>query len=202
MPTPIVWKDEDGNEHSLGVLLPNDFTSEALITIDTSHHHIQHGYAFTVEHNNSNGSGTKATISFTTPDTDTQCHLVASVRSNVEVFYTLHEGAVMAAAGADYLARNLNRRVERKSEVTSAGSTGGDGYVTLGGTISSEDLILETIHFGSGKLGGEGRSMREWVLKRNTTYALEVESEAASSEVTVEAHWYEITPPKHIITEM
>ncbi len=43
------------------------------------------------------------------------------------------------------------------------------------------------------KQGGEERGTTEWILKPSTTYAIEVESEASSSEVMVEMDWYEHT---------
>ena len=171
-----------------------DASTNSLNCISYEHHEIHGGSLYTAEDNASGGSGTKATISFTTPDTTKWAHAIFTVRANVESHYTLGEGAtITAASGADYVPRNQNRNSGNASALISAGSAGGAGKVTIGGTVTNFGTVLETIHFGSGKQGGEGRGMREWVLKQNTTYACEVETEAASSECTIEIHWYEHT---------
>lgn len=197
MATPIVWVDTDGNEHSFDELFSEDALSGDLISIMHPHHEIHKGMAFTAEHNVAGGSGTKATISFTTPNTSKLCHMLVTMRANVESFYTFGEGAtVTASSGSDYVPRNRHRESVNVTGLISAGSSGGAGKVTLGGTVSDFGTVLETLHIGIGKQGGESRDIREWVLKRDTTYALEVESEATSSEVTVEIHYYEIISNK------
>lgn len=170
-----------------------DQTTNALISILHPHHEVHAGRMFTCEHNVEDGSGAKATISFTTPDTAQWAHVVITVRSNVEAHYTLGEGATITAdSGDDYVPRHMNRNKNGiGSSLISAGSAGGADNVTLGGTVTNFGLILETIHFGSSKIGGEGRGTREWVLKQNTTYACEIEAEGSSADITIELHWYE-----------
>lgn len=182
--------DSSGNEFLI------DLITNAFGTIDTSHHEIHEGDAYTVEHNNSGGSGIKATISFKTANTTKWIHLLASMRSNVESNYKLCEApTITAASGSDYVCRNKNRNSGNTSGLISEGSAGGVGFVTLGATVSAEGLVLETLHFGQGKQGGgEGRNVREWVLKQDTIYALVLTSEAAASDITIEMHWYEHDP--------
>lgn len=188
----IYWKDREGNEHTIDELLVFDSMAGILVTLGTDLYGINQGNSFTAEHNAAGGSGTKATISFTTPPIGDMIHLLVAMRSNVEAFYTLGEGVtVTAASGSDYVPRNRNRRSTHTSKVVSAGSAGGKGYVTLGGAVTDFGTTLETLHFGAGKVGGEITELRNWVLKPNTTYAVEVESEAASSEITVEIHYHE-----------
>lgn len=188
----ITYQDKHGNEKTLDLLLKHDELVGELIVVLHPHHIIHAGYAFTAEHNASDGSGTKATISFTTPATGKLIHLLVTMRANVESFYTFGEGVtVTAVSGSDYAPRNRNRNSSLVTTLISAGSAGGAGMLTLGGAITDFGTVLETLHIGMGKQGGESRDIREWVLKRGTTYGLEVEAEAASSEVTIEIHYYE-----------
>ena len=170
-----------------------DQSTEALITIDYAHHDLHEGSMYHVHTSAAGGSGTKATISFTTPDTTQYFHLVFFYRSNVESLFTMGEGAtVTAVSGADYLARNRNRNDADTSTCISAGSAGGATYVTTGGTVTNFGATVDQDHFGSGqKTGGAERASNEWVLKRATTYAFEVESQAASSEVGLALTWYQ-----------
>ncbi|MCP4540160.1 MAG: hypothetical protein GY832_23730 [Chloroflexi bacterium] len=172
-----------------------DSSTNSLQTIEYEHHEIHSGSSYTMEHNAAGGSGTKATISFTTPNTTKWLHMVITARANVEAFYTLGEGAtITGASGADYAPRNKNRNSANTSGVISAGSAGGAGNATIGGTVTNFGTTLEMLHFGKGRQQpGASHGENEWILKQNTTYAFEVETEAASSEATVELHWYEHT---------
>ena len=173
-----------------------DGSTRALNVIDYEHHEIHSGSSFTAEHNAAGGSGTKATISFTTPAGTKYIHMVVETRTNVAAVYTLGEGAtVTAESGTNYLARN-KRRVATMNVATvlPAGSVPATaGNVTAGGTVTDFGTVLETIQVGSGKLGDNSRGTDEWVLAPGTVYALEMESEAATSEVRVSIHWYEHT---------
>ena len=57
--------------------------------------------------------------------------------------------------------------------------------------MSAFGTKLTELQVGSGKVGGEARGQGEWVLKKGTVYAFEIESQAATSEVSMELVWYE-----------
>ncbi len=197
MPNKVKFYDKHGNLKTLDELLVLDSMAGILVTLGVDLYGINEGTSFTAEHNAAGGSGTKATISFTTPPQIKMVHLLLAMRSNVEAFYTLGEAVtVTAASGSDYAPRNRNRMSKNTSVVISAGSTGGTGYVTLCGAVTDFGTTLETLHFGTSKVGGEITELRNWVLKPDTTYAAEVESQAASSEVTIEIHYHE-----HLVRE-
>ena len=170
-----------------------DKSTGAQITITYPHHEVHSGSSFRASHFAAGGSGTKATISFTTADTDKWLHVIFTSRSNVEAIFTFGEGAtVTGSSGSDYAPRNRNRNSTKTSGVSGAGSAGAAGNCTVGGTVTDFGTILEQLHFGSGvKVGGDTRGTAEWVLAPNTVYAVEIESQAASSEVFVDADWYE-----------
>ena len=185
------WVDDGGKV----MKVPFDKTTGGLLTIDYAHHEIHDGGSYRASHSAAGGSGTKATVSFKTPDTSKWLHVVIGARSNVEAIYTLGEAAtVTASSGSDYAPRNRNRNSTNTSGVSGAGSAGGAGNCTIGATVTGFGTVLEVIHFGDGKkAGGDARGSAEWILKPNTVYAAEVESQAVTSEVSIDIDWYEHT---------
>ena len=173
-----------------------DGSTHATNTIDYAHHEVHDGSSFTAEHNAAGGSATKATISFTTPAGTKYFHIVIEARTNVAAVYTLGEGAtVTAESGTNYLARNKRRVATMNvSTVLPAGSVPATaGNVTVGGTVTDFGTVLETFQVGSGRVGDNARGVDEWILAPSTVYAIEMESQAATSEVRVSIHWYEHT---------
>ena len=171
-----------------------DAATNVMETIEYEHHEIHSGSSYHAYANAAGGSGTKATITFTTPDTLKWAHVVVSGVSNVIASFTFGEGAtVTSPTGSDFVPRNRNRNSDNVSGMISSGSAGGAGNVTTGATVTDFGTILQFQQMGAGKVGGESRGAAEWVLKRNTTYALECESQAATSEVHVNLEWYEHT---------
>ena len=171
-----------------------DASTGSLQTVSYEHHEVHSGSAYIATNNAAGGAGTKATISFSTPDSTKWIHALFSARSNVEAEFTLGEAAtITASSGDNYQPRNKNRNSANTSGLSGAGSAGVVGNVTTGGNVTSFGTVLETVHFGIGRTGGESRGANEWVLKQNTTYAAEVVSEAATSDVSIEMHWYEHT---------
>ena len=174
--------------------IPSDGTTASLLVIDHTHHKIHEGVMYHATANAAGGLGTKATLSFTTPNTTKWAHMLIHTRSNVEAIYTLGEGAtITAASGSNWPATNKNRNSTNTSDMISAGSSSGAGYITVNATVTSAGNVIDNDHFGIGRSGGESRNDDEWILKQNTTYAAEVISEAATSEVSISIEWYEHT---------
>ena len=172
-----------------------DASTGSLMMVSYEHHEAHSGSAYLVTNNAAGGDGTKSTVTFATPDTTKWIHVIATARSNVEALFTVGEAATISApSGINYQPRNKNRNSTKTSGLLPAGSTGLVGNVTTGATVTSFGTVLEEIHFGSGvKSGGSERGQNEWVLRQNTTYAFEVQSQAATSEVSIDLHWYEHT---------
>lgn len=176
-----------------GIPASIDASTETLQTIDHSHHKILEGDAYTAKVQAEGGVGTKATITFTTSDTAKWMHIIIHARSNVEAHYTLGESPTITAdTGTNFIVYNRNRNSDNES-LTKGTRTATAGQMTEGATVTNLGTILEQVHLGSGRAGGENRSDDEWVLKQNTTYVLECESEAATSDVLIEIDWYEHT---------
>lgn len=161
--------------------------------IDSAHAHIHEGEGYTTEHNAAGASGTKATITFTTPSGSKLIHLITHARSNVEAFYTLGEGPTITADTGTNKAPTARNRSNIVASIVIGTRTATANNITFGATVSDFGTILEQLHFGLGKIGGEDRADDEWILKPSTTYALEIESQANSSEIFIEADWYEHT---------
>ena len=161
-------------------------------TILNDHAKIHESASYHTYVNASGGSGTKATVSFTTPNTTTWIHLLIIARANVESFLTLGEGAtITASSGVNFTPYNRQRNSVNTSVLISAGSAGGAGNVTTGGAVTNFGTTLQLEHLGNNKMGEESRGTSEWILKQNTTYAIELETEAASSEAFISLEWYE-----------
>lgn len=168
-----------------------DATNNARLAVDHAHHKIHIGGAYTFETSAAGGAGIKATITFTTADSTEWVHAVIHTRSNVEAIYTLGESPTISAdTGTMAPAILRNRNLSNPSLLKGTLRANADS-LTEGATVTDFGTILELIHFGNGKQGGETRSDDEWILKQNTTYAMEVESEAANSEIMIEIDWYE-----------
>ena len=171
-----------------------DQSTNVLSIVEYEHHEIHSGSMFHAEDSAAGGSGTKATISFKTPNTTKWAHVVFTARTNVAAVVTMGEGCtVTGASGADYAPKNKNRNIAKSSTLIAEGSAGGAGNVTIGGAVTNFGTTLTELQLGSGREGGDVRGLGEWVLKANTIYAFEVESQAASSEVNIELVWYEHT---------
>jgi len=172
-----------------------DGSTETLMQLNYEHHEIHSGSMFHAEANAAGGSGTKATITFKTPNSNKWAHVLFTARSNAASVMTIGEAAtVTAASGTNYAPKNKNRNHATASVLIAEGSAGGAGNVTTGATVTSFGTELTSVQMGAGvKEGGETRGTGEWVLRANTVYAFEVESQAASSEVNVELTWYEHT---------
>jgi len=174
-----------------------DASTNTLQTIDYGHHEIHAGSGFHAEAKAAGGSGTKATITLTTPNTTKWAHVIVSFYSNVEAQVSVGEGAtVTAESGTTLPAYNRNRNSGTATTMISEGTTGGDaaGALTQGATVSNfGTALVDDRQIGSGREGGETRELGEWVLKQNTIYAFECESQAASSEVRVIIDYYEHT---------
>lgn len=196
--TQIQIVDSDDNEldinadGSINTNLPNiDNITNALLVINNAHHEIHSGRAYTAEVVATGGSGTKATITFTTPDTARWMHIIVHARSNVEAHYILGENPTITAdTGTNFIVCNRNRNSANVSGVIGTRIMEAEN-MTEGATVTDYGTILKEIHFGNGKVGGEVRGDDEWILKQNTTYVLEVVSEAASSDNMIEIDWYE-----------
>ncbi len=154
--------------------------------------HIHEANAYTASVQNEGGTGTKATITFKTPNTSVRMYMILHARCNVEAHYTLGEApTITGGSGTNFIVFNRERNsVKTSAMIATATATAGE--LTEGAIVTNLGLGIELRHFGSGKAGGANRGDDEWILKQNTVYVLEAESEAASSDVTVEMEWYEL----------
>lgn len=135
-----------------------DSRTHTLQTIEYEHHEVHAGSMYHAEHNASGGAGTRAIISFKTPNTTKWAHAVFEVRSNVESIYQLQEAASMGTGtGASYAPRNHDRNSTKTTTLknTSLGTDGTAGYVTVGCDYSGSTLTLFSTQIGSGKEGGK-----------------------------------------------
>ncbi len=106
-----------------------------------------------------------------------------------EVRVLLHEGGT-ATTGVAITSRNRNRGSSQSSTV----------QIYYSGTITTRDtgIELDSISIGgggatpSGKVGGGGDELLEWILKPSTDYQINVLNKSgAASIINVRGFWYE-----------
>ncbi len=204
MPTPIVWKDKDGNEHGLDELFPADKLSKTLITITDSHHRIHVGESFTVH-----------AVDETLANTDTIIIVFKTSKGNREVhmflfFSTLVGGSLELWEGATWDTNSgtatpiINRR-RRTNPVTSAlleDKTATPLFTATGnvlvnpnnlGTGSAISLDKQYAWGERGKVGaGFLRDEHEFVLIPNTSYAVVFTAIGASNKAQIHLNWHEV----------
>jgi len=175
-----------------------DASTNVLSTIGYAHHEIHAGSSFHAEAKAAGGAGTKATITFKTPAGTKWAHVFIHGTTNVAAQFSFGEGAtVTAGSGTTLPAYNRNRNSGTATTMISEGTTGADaaGALTQGATVSNfGTALIDDRQVGAGnKTGGESREDSEWVLDADTVYAIEMESQAATSEVSVRIDYYEHT---------
>jgi len=161
-----------------------DNATNAVMTIDYSHHEIHSGSHFFHFENNLLGSGAVRDLLIITPDTARWAHFTHYHRSTGEANFALYENTVTSADGTALIGQNRNRNVVDASIVA----------ISHTPTITDVGDLICVGHFGSGNnKGAEARSEAEIVLKQNTKYLLRINSEVNSNDITTNLDWYEHT---------
>ncbi len=169
--------------YGLGV----DNSTQALETVDYAHHEIHSGSSYSACYVNDAAASAFAKIFIQTPNTTKWDHLTFSVDAEDEVEVTLYEAAT--AAGTTVGATPINRN--RNSSKVS----GTNIYTSSAITATTSPTLLCKRHLAS--VFSTGKALRqddEFVLKQNTTYALQAENvSAGASQISINANWYEHT---------
>ena len=123
-------------------------------------------------------------LTWTTPNTENYMHMVIHAKCSALALFRFNEGWTGGGTAAGtQLVNNRNRNSNNVSSVT----------VSYGYTIVTGGVNLKTEYLAAGKFGsGEYRSINEWILRRNTNYAVNLFLDAAE-EAVISLHWYEHT---------
>jgi hypothetical protein len=174
-----------------------DAVSGAAIVIDYAHHEIHEGDAFSAYHSaTGKNDGDKINLYFKTPNTTKYIHAFTKWAGSGASYFRILEGpTVTANTGTNAQAiYNRNRNSSGTSAVVdnatspAANKYGVDVTITVDGT-----KIYEEYAGAARSSPGEGRSEAEFILKANTAYCFQVESDAAALSLFVAVSWYEHT---------
>lgn len=195
--------------HTIGGLISDsvariarvDSSTHALIVMDYEHHEIHDACAFSVvQIDLTMAANSQLNVCFTTADSDKLIHLASDSSCTLAAEVDLLEGPTVTADSGASAAP-----VNRYRDGTLVTSTVYDlqtvpviNRVQLGATISADGLVISSDAVGISKKGGttQGSGSRfEWVLKRNTTYAVRLlrGADVASGIGTLHLDWYEHT---------
>jgi hypothetical protein len=177
------WDGE--HEHPIRI----DKSTHALTTIEYGHHEVHDGSHYECYDGTANIGAEAAPLdaiqlTFLTPATK-EVHLVIHAKCSAAAVYTFTEGYTgEGTGGSSVVAYNKNRgSLNTAGMVVEKEATA----VVTGGTV------LETYTLSTGKFdAGESRSAQEWVLKKNTKYAVGLYLNAAGV-ATIQLSWYEHT---------
>ena len=182
---------------------PNDPTRQgefdnlfhAPLIVDIAHHEVHEGDMYSTNlYDEDAANNHVVNIFILTPATATpqkHMHMITQHSGSGEHYYSITEGCTYSSSGVAVTPTNRHRGSVKTSSVQSAysGSTkGSNAVVVTGGTVIWDDWT------GAGKsIGGEGRSLEEWILAPNTGYLYQIQSKAAGIQIDLEAIWYEHT---------
>jgi hypothetical protein len=172
-----------------------DKVTNSLQTVAYYHHEIHSGSAYRVWAQESVTANAPHTIALLTPNSAKQMHLegiVSSANSAILFFYEMPNAPT--ANGTPLTPRNANRNYTDNSATQ---------FVFEDSTLNlTANIILAHTHIGSAgnrpndpSFGGSSESRKEWVLKQNTWYALQVtDTSEDAQEMSIILDWYEHTP--------
>jgi len=172
-----------------------DKNTNTIQTIANYHHEIHSGSAYRVWAQESVTANTSHTLALLTPNSTKQIHLEALVTTANSSVLSLYEMPnAPTANGTPRTPRNANRNYADNSSTQ---------FVFEDSTLNlTANITLAHTHIGSTGLrpadpsfGGASESRKEWVLKQNTWYAIQViDTSGNAQEMSIILDWYEHTP--------
>jgi len=180
-----------------------DSLSGSIQVIDFAHHKIHEGDSFCVSHTlTAKNDGTYLTIYLKTPNAEKSIHMFTQWASSGASYFRIREYPVVTAnTGSSQLSVNRNRNSTNISEALDNATVPIAGYAMTDVTISDRTadvagskggLIIWQEYDGIGKqMTGGNRNDSEFILKKNTPYVFELESDASGLVLNANLYWYE-----------
>ena len=173
-----------------------DTATRALEFIDYAHHEIHAGSHYTAFHSaEGKNAGTTINIYLKTPNTTKWFHMFSVWSASGAAYFRVYEAPTITANTGSHSAPinnnrnslNLSAAIDNAA-APAANSISKDVTKTVDGTIILEEYA------GTGKtVGGTVRNDAELILKQNTVYCFEVESDALGLTLSFILAWYEHT---------
>lgn len=167
---------------------------------DKEHWEIHEGGSFTVSTLDEDmGDGDKINIGFKTPASKS-IHMIANFMSKTASHMTIYEGPSWSGTQGSGLAIPIMNRNRQSSNISTlltnlfeagfaaSGAVNSDLTGLGGGTILKQKFV-----FAANPVANPSpiRGQHEWLLSGGTQYAIQVESDAATSAAELELNWYE-----------
>ena len=173
-----------------------DRTTRTWQFIDYAHHEIHAGSSYMVGHSaGSKGDGDKINIYLKTPDTTSYIHMFVRWSASGAAYMRVLEGpTVTANTGSSKTVLNRNRNSSSTTTVWNNATEPIQGAVMADATVTNAGTnIYEEFSGAARTFGGSNRNAEEIILKRNTVYIFEVESDAAGLVLDVDLDYYHHT---------
>ena len=183
-----------------------DYKTNALVRIRYVHHMIHAGVSFETHHTlTGKDDGTWLTIYMQTPNSEKEIHLFPQWQSSVAAYFRIREYPdVTGNTGTTGNVYNRNRRSINTSAVRDNATAPAVNKVMTDVTIADRTpatagvtggLVIYREYDGTGKkISGGNKDDDERILKKDTPYVFELESDAASGILALQLWWYELTP--------
>jgi hypothetical protein len=179
-----------------------DMITGVLLNIDQEHHEIHGGSSFSVSHYGaSKGDGDTINIYLKTPNTTKLCHILFNWSSSGAAFGRIYEAPeITANTGTNGVSIfNRYRDSANASVVADNATSPAANKVGVDVTKTGDGTIILVQYAGAAKShGAMHRGDSEFILKANTVYLFEVESDAAGLTLNAEVDWYEHTNKEQI----
>lgn len=164
-----------------------DASTEAITTIDYSHHEVHDGSHFFVYLNKDVANGGTYNLTWTAPNTTKWIHMTIGVNVEGEADVKFYEDVESFTDGTSVTPYNSNRN----SGASTITDMVYDATLTLGSAVTLANHVI-----GSGRsVGGGTRSDNEFVLKQGSIYSIVVTNQVSGSpnETNFSLNWYEHT---------
>ena len=173
--------------------IPVDTMTGALSTIDIAHHEIHEGETYQISHQGVKNDGQTISAYLQTPNINTWAHILLNWSSGGAAFGRIYEAPTITAnTGTSAVAYNRNRNSANTSMVLNNATVPVAGACSTDATKTGDGTIIYTEYAGAGKQeGAMAREDHEFILKQNTKYLFEVESDAAGIQLSLNITWYE-----------
>jgi hypothetical protein len=185
-----------------------DSTTDAVLTVDYTHHEIHEGSAFHAEYSVTTAATDdhRTGIMFKTPNTTKYAHMVITVSASDPAEAIFNEAPTLADSGdgTDLAVFNRDRNSATTSTLSSLEDTPTVGSLTsmneaeMAAVGPSSGTELEHVFLAGGRgpfaVGGTSRGTQEWKLKANTIYLIYLQNTGANANTHyISLDWYEHT---------
>lgn len=175
-------------------------------SIDSSHHEIHEGESFTAFiTDDSLAMNNKISLAFKVPNVDRTPHLIIEAdTSGIASIFLYRDATWPGDDGSETtkIIHSRNQEIKRKSNLLENETSGGSSWDANNKLVAFPEAValakhptgteIDHFHTSSGKREGtNARAIAEWVLARDTVWAVVLESEASSNNCILKLHWYE-----------